>query len=279
MFFSSQFLFSYLPQSFAFIEWNFSNDGFFNNASSFSVHRTHTSLTKLYSFWCFFFHASLDKCITGFVSLVPPFFCCCFSFLCRQLLIADCNPLQLSFARAMHDFRVDWLKLEIGSVSKSYFQRKLYGTLQNVRCILNPYNTGVSVTLYVFVCKGLHHRDLTCRINFRTFWLNLLFVTSICSFACFSFEHTRSLIRQFFVHFFFSSFCTKYFLSRYVLFSLWTHWAIYIFCWVVASLHFYPALIYVVSLQQCTKVYTNTYTLFCFGFCQQKFLNNLYKAN
>lgn len=53
----------------------------------------------------------------------------------------------------------------------------------------------------LYVQRFVHHRDLTCRINFRTFWLNLLFVTSICS-VFFPFEHIRPLIRQFYVLFF-----------------------------------------------------------------------------
>lgn len=84
------FFFPISSQSFAVIERNFSNDGFFSNAFFFWVHqRTHTSFTKLQYFCVFsFFHASLRSltvmCITCFVILMPPLLVV-FTFPRRQL--------------------------------------------------------------------------------------------------------------------------------------------------------------------------------------------------
>lgn len=126
------------------------------------------------------------------------------------------------------------------------FRTNVSFVLQNVRCILNP-------SAAVFVCKGLHRRDLTCRINFRTFRLNLLFVTSICSvfFAllCFSFlffwvlcvcmcvRTSTPFVRQFYVCVFFQRFFllnTFYHDMRaYVLVSLKAQWEQYVYVCIV----------------------------------------------
>lgn len=90
------FFFPISSQSFAVIEWNFSNDGFFSNAFFFS---THTSFTKLQYFCVFSF----------FSTLVSVHFRWCAShalcFLCHRFLLFFL--FRVGNCSALHDYRVN----------------------------------------------------------------------------------------------------------------------------------------------------------------------------